>query len=67
MTTEPLHDPSAAPAAAPEPTSLQAELDAARAELEQLRGDMLRERAELDNQRKRLARDDVAKYPWRAP
>lgn len=37
--------------------SLEAELEAARDELAQLRQDSLRERAELDNQRKRLARD----------
>ncbi|MBA2238070.1 MAG: nucleotide exchange factor GrpE [Lysobacter sp.] len=37
--------------------SLEAELEAARNELAQLRQDSLRERAELDNQRKRLARD----------
>lgn len=38
-------------------TLLAAELDAARDELTQLREGSLRERAELDNQRKRLARD----------
>ncbi|MDQ3288553.1 MAG: nucleotide exchange factor GrpE [Pseudomonadota bacterium] len=37
--------------------SLEAELEAAMNELAQLRQDSLRERAELDNQRKRLARD----------
>src|SRR3546814_8762297 len=36
---------------------LVAELEALRAELEQLRGDSLRERADLDNQRKRMARE----------
>lgn len=36
---------------------LAAELEALRAELEQLRGDSLRERADLDNQRKRMARE----------
>ncbi|HEY5804901.1 MAG TPA: nucleotide exchange factor GrpE [Lysobacter sp.] len=41
---------------------LMAELQAARAELAQLREDSLRERAELDNQRKRMARDiDMAR------
>lgn len=53
-------------APAPKPTDtgegdafavLASELDAARAELNRLREDQLRERAELDNQRKRLARD----------
>jgi len=62
MTTEPLQDPAADPAVSPEITSLQDQLEAARAELEQLRGESLRERAELENQRKRLARDiDVAR------
>ncbi|HZX81893.1 MAG TPA: nucleotide exchange factor GrpE [Lysobacter sp.] len=37
--------------------TLQAELDAARAELATLREDMLRERADLENQRRRVARD----------
>lgn len=41
---------------------LAAELEAALAELTRLRDDSLRERAELDNQRKRLARDlDMAR------
>lgn len=41
---------------------LAAELEAAQAELTRLREDSLRERAELDNQRKRLARDvDMAR------
>lgn len=45
---------AAAPAAEPtEPT----ELESLRAELTRLREDSLRERAELDNQRKRVARD----------
>ncbi|HZH42960.1 MAG TPA: nucleotide exchange factor GrpE [Lysobacter sp.] len=44
--------PPADPAA-----SLEAELAAVRGELAQLREETLRERAELDNQRKRLARD----------
>src|SRR5688572_18228411 len=57
MTTEPLQDPAADAAASPELTSLQDQLETARAELEQLRGESLRERAELENQRKRLARD----------
>ena len=62
MTTEPLQDPAADQAASPETLSLQDQLEAARGEIEQLRGDMLRERAELENQRKRLARDiDVAR------
>ena len=56
MTTEPIQDPSEA-TAEQEANPLQAQLDAALAELEQLRNESLRERAELDNQRKRLARD----------
>lgn len=38
-------------------TALIAQLEAVQAELAQLREDMLRERADLDNQRKRMARD----------
>ena len=42
--------------------TLQAELDTANAELAKLREDMLRERADLENQRRRVARDiDVAR------
>jgi molecular chaperone GrpE len=42
--------------------SLAAQLQAARAEMAQLREDSLRERAELENQRKRMARDiDMAR------
>ena len=42
--------------------TLAARLDAAQAELTQLREDTLRERAELDNQRKRMAREiDMAR------
>ncbi|HEY4559433.1 MAG TPA: nucleotide exchange factor GrpE [Lysobacter sp.] len=42
--------------------TLQAELDIANAELAKLREDMLRERADLENQRRRVARDiDVAR------
>lgn len=38
-------------------TPLQEQLDAANAELARLREDMLRERADLENQRRRVARD----------
>jgi molecular chaperone GrpE len=61
MTTEPLQDPAQpsdgklAENAFNNP--LAAELEAARIELNQLREDSLRERADLDNQRKRLVRD----------
>ncbi|MGO4220404.1 nucleotide exchange factor GrpE [Lysobacter sp. TAF61] len=42
--------------------SLAAQLEAVRAELAQVREESLRERAELDNQRKRMARDiDMAR------
>jgi molecular chaperone GrpE len=51
-----LDDPTAVPGA--EPT----EVESLRAELTRLREDSLRERAELDNQRKRVARDiDMAR------
>ena len=46
------HDPEAGIEAA-----LRAEIEALRGEIEQLRMDSLRERAELENQRKRMARD----------
>jgi molecular chaperone GrpE len=42
--------------------ALQAQLDAANGELSKLREDMLRERADLENQRRRVARDvDMAR------
>ena len=53
MTNDPMHDAAAADAENP----LQAELETLRAELEQLRAQSLVERADLDNQRKRLERD----------
>ena len=52
MTHDPMHDaPEASDAAATD------ELEALRAELEQLKAQSLVERADLENQRKRLARD----------
>lgn len=68
MTTEPMQDAAEqarhdnarngqGDAPAQDPGALESELAAARAELAQVREDALRERAELDNQRKRLARD----------
>lgn len=43
-------------------SAMAAELEAAQAELAQLRGDSLRERADLENQRKRLERErDMAR------
>ena len=56
MTTEPMQE--ATGDNAPNDTNSQAaELEALRIEVAQLRDDSLRERAELDNQRRRLARD----------
>lgn len=54
-TTEPMQD--TAEQAVPETAGTDAELEALRAEVQKVREDSLRERAELDNQRKRLARD----------
>jgi molecular chaperone GrpE len=56
MTTEPTQD--AAEAAAPDQeTPLEDQLEALRGELEQLRAQSLIERADLENQRKRMERD----------
>jgi molecular chaperone GrpE len=52
MTTEPMQD-----AAAEAENPLASELEALRAEVEQLRAQSLIERADLENQRKRLERD----------
>ncbi|MFD0738152.1 nucleotide exchange factor GrpE [Lysobacter koreensis] len=62
MTTiDPTQD-AAAEATTESTNPLAAELEAAQAELTRLREDSLRERAELDNQRKRLSRDvDMAR------
>jgi molecular chaperone GrpE len=57
MTTEPMHEANGETPATNEPNPLAAELEALKAEMSRLREDSLRERAELDNQRKRLARD----------
>lgn len=58
MTTEPIQDPAAqAVDSTPDAASLAAELALANAELAKLREDALRDRADIDNQRKRLARD----------
>lgn len=56
MTTEPMQQ-EAALAAADNDLSLEDQLEALKGELEQLRAQSLLERADLDNQRKRLARD----------
>ncbi len=59
MTTDPMQDADAAvdEDKHDQDSRLAAELEALKGELEQLRGEGLRERADLDNQRKRLARD----------
>ena len=59
MQTDPHPQDAAASAdtAAPDNDALAAELDQLRATIVSLREETLRERAELDNQRKRLARD----------
>ncbi len=65
MTIEPTQDADLAqPAFAPEgeETSPFDQIEALKGELEQLRAESLREQADLDNQRKRLARDiDMAR------
>jgi len=55
MTNEPME--SGGPAGVEAGGDPAAELEALRAEVEQLRAEGLRERADLENQRKRLARD----------
>lgn len=54
MTNEPMQD---ADTALDGENPLAAELEALKGEMEQLRAESLRERADLDNQRKRLARE----------
>lgn len=62
MTTEPMQEATGDHSAINDSNPLAAELEALKAEMAQLREDALRERAELDNQRKRLARDiDMAR------
>lgn len=55
MTTEPQFDPNAQ--TAPDADTQADVIEALKAEIEQLRAQFLLERADLDNQRKRLARD----------
>ena len=61
MTTEPLQGAAQPPegkrTANDASNALAAELEAVKVELDQLREESLRERADLDNQRKRLVRD----------
>jgi molecular chaperone GrpE len=60
MTTEPMQDAELAQAngnSAPPPQDPADQIESLKGELEQLRADSLRERADLENQRKRLTRD----------
>jgi molecular chaperone GrpE len=57
MTNTPMQDAETTDAAEAGDNPLLAEMEALRGEVEQLRAESLRERADLDNQRKRLARD----------
>ncbi len=57
MIQEPTQEPQDADAALDHEDVPQDQIEALRGELEQLRAEQLRERADLDNQRKRLARD----------
>ena len=57
MTNTPMQDAETTDAAEAGDIPLLAEMEALRGEVEQLRAESLRERADLDNQRKRLARD----------
>ena len=63
MTNEPMQDAGATlDADSQDDNRLAAEVEALKGELEQLRAEQLRERADLDNQRKRLAREiDIAR------
>ena len=59
MTNEPMQDAAAAVDGQPreKEASLEEQVEALKGEVEQLRAESLRERADLENQRKRLARD----------
>ena len=57
MTTEPMPEAAAAETAETAENVLHEELEALRAEVEQLRAQSLVERADLENQRKRMERD----------
>jgi molecular chaperone GrpE len=57
MTNTPMQDAETTDTAEAGDNPLLAEMEALRGEVEQLRAESLRERADLDNQRKRLARD----------
>ena len=57
MIQEPTQEPRDADAALDPEDASHDQIEALRGEIEQLRAEQLRERADLDNQRKRLARD----------
>ena len=57
MTTEPMQDADVAQASDDSALSQADQIEALKGELEQVRAESLRERADLDNQRKRLTRD----------
>ena len=57
MTTEPTNDPAAAAAGDGRGHDPAGQIEALKAEIEQLQAQSLLERADLENQRKRLARD----------
>jgi molecular chaperone GrpE len=57
MTNDPTQDADATLDGQNTETTLQDQIEALKGELEQLRAESLRERADLENQRKRLARD----------
>ena len=62
MTTEPMKEAAEQAAADNEQSPLAAELEAVQTELAKLREDALRDRADLENQRKRLERErDMAR------
>ena len=62
MTTEPMKEAAEQAAADNEQSPLAAELEAVQTELAKLREDTLRDRADLENQRKRLERErDMAR------
>jgi molecular chaperone GrpE len=57
MTTEPMQDADVAQAGDDSALNQAEQIEALKGELEQLRAESMRERADLDNQRKRLTRD----------
>ena len=57
MTTEPMQDADVAQASDDSALAQADQIEALKGELEQVRAEALRERADLENQRKRLTRD----------